>query len=284
MFSSKTKQKLLWTLQGFALGVTILIPGMSAGTLAVIMNIYEKIISSGMKLITLDVKKTNDDFLFLLCLLIGTGLALLSFAKWISYLLTHFPLNIYSFFIGLILASLPSLFRLIEKKWYFVALIIFTTIFCFISLSQLNLSLGKNESSLLLLFLSGFLGSFASILPGLSGSTILLLIGTYHTILNALINWHWLALLSFVVGSLLAFFSAFFLINLFLKQKKSLLFSIIIGLIIGSLPSIFPWNQWPAHEFKMEALSVVSCIILGIFVFLLINKFCKKTLNKNEIS
>ena len=269
-------QKTVWILKGFTLGVASLVPGISAGTLAVIMNIYEQIITT----IThsfFPLKRKN--IIFLGFLSIGFLTAIFSLADIISYLLLHSPLEIYCFFTGLILASLPKLLKMTDKKKKSFIIIFLTAILFFIFFKIMPNHSYQEEVSLLLFFTSGFVGFFASVLPGLSGSTILLIMGTYHFTLKVLTEINIIYLIFFISGGFLGLVCAFYFIQFFLKKKKNLFFCIIIGLIVGSLSKILPWEQWASTEIKTAFIKTTIFIFLGIFVFFFIEKkafFTKK--------
>lgn len=267
-------QKAVWILKGFTLGIASLVPGISAGTLAVIMNIYEQIITA---ITHFSFKRKN--IIFLSFLSIGFLIAVFGLADSISYLLLHFPLEIYCFFTGLILASLPKLFKMTDKKKGSLITIFSTAGLFFIFFKIMPNNLNPEEVSLPLFFLSGFVGFFASVLPGLSGSTILLIMGTYHFTLKVLTEINITYLVFFILGGGLGLICAFYFLQFFLKKKKNLFFCIIIGLIVGSLSKILPWEQWESIEIKTAIIKTTIFIFLGIFVFFFIEKkafFTKK--------
>ncbi len=245
-------------------------PGISAGTLALIMGIYEKIIFSITTLIPFS-RKNNNNLIFLLCLTIGILLAIFFLTKGMTLLLSLFPLQLYSFFTGLIVASLPRLFKLTDKKRKSFLLIILIAIGFFISL-KITPGLLHFQDSSFLFFISGFFGAFSSILPGLSGSTVLLILGVYHSILKALTEWMIGYLLIFAMGGALGLGCALYFIRSFLEKKKNLFFCLILGLIIGSLPKVIPWKQTQFESTATAIAHIISFICVGIIAFLLIEK------------
>ncbi len=260
-------QKIEWFLKGFTLGIASLVPGVSAGTLALIMGIYEKCIFSITNLIGFS-KKIKEDLSFLLSLTGGILTAIFCLATVISQLLTRFPLEVYSIFTGLIVASLPKLFKLTNKKRADFFLITLTAI-AFLGFFKTVPGFSQPEHSLSLFFISGFLGFFASLLPGLSGSMILLLLGTYHFILNALAKWLMQYVLVFLTGGGLGLVCAFYFTRFFLKKRKNLFFCMAIGFILGGLPEVLPYEQWQVAEDKVFAgfrFMVFSSIGAGLLV------------------
>ena len=316
--------------KGFALGAVCLAPGISAGTMALVMGIYDKIVFSVTSLFPVS-EKTKNSLIFLCLLTSGVVLSFVVLSKGMSQLLLLFPLQMYSFFTGLIVASLPRLlsqtdFNLralwgrfkpqspllpqesIKSKSLKSLLLILAValgFFAFLNLkgsefgkefSQRPFTVNTPESSHLskgfnkesyprpfaedskesshlsappvtgffwLFFVSGFLGFFASVLPGLSGSTVLLLLGSYSKTLKALTDWDLKPLMVFVAGGLLGLFCAFYFVRFFLQKNRKLFFCIILGLILGSLPEIIPWEQGFENK-TFTALKVFVFLFFGM--------------------
>ena len=267
-------QKLVWILKGFVLGTASLVPGVSAGTLALIMNIYEKIIFSITNLTSFSLSRINirKSIIFLMYLMIGGLLAILILTRGIVWLLSNHPLEIYCVFTGLIAASLPKLIALTDKKKSSFLLITLTAIGFFALLKILPNFSNLNHPSLSLFFMSGFFSFFASILPGLSGSAVLLILGTYHPVLNALSELMIKQLIFFLTGGALGLSCSLYGIRLFLKTRKNLFFCVTTGFIIGSLPEILPWDHWHSTHFVPTAISTIVFICIGVILFFLIEK------------
>ena len=273
-------QKAIWILKGFVLGVASLIPGLSAGTLAVILSIYEKIILSISELLTLKIKKEN--LIFLLLLSFGCLVAIFSLAKGMSYILTQFSLEVYSFFGGLILAALPRLFELTNKKTSSVlyiggvALGVFALLYGLPEFSQL-------ENYLFSFFISGFLGVFISVLPGISGSMILVILGTYHACLQALTRLEWTKIGLFILGGLIGLLSAFYFVRLIMRKNPNAAFCTLLGLILAGVTEILPWEAWHSLPVMQGFLRSILFILLGSVCIFLTEKiafFKKRVLKK----
>ena len=260
------KEEIYLIFKGFLLGVVCLIPGISAGTIALLLGIYDKIIFSITSL-------KRQSFIFLFYISLGSLIGILLFAKAISLLLMSFPIPVYFAFIGFILASLPRLFQLIDKdkKSFFLVALSSLCIFIFL----LILPRGSFMSSLSaeIFFISGFLSVFASVLPGLSGSTVLLLLGAYSMVLNVLAKQEVFYLSFFVFGGIFGLGLAFYFVRWFLKYHKNVFFCIILGWIIGSIPEMIPWDESP---FKKPILVISSLLVSMLVVFILDKKFFKK--------
>ena len=273
-------QKVIWVLKGFVIGVACLVPGISAGTLALIMGVYEKIILSIKDLISFSIRKANLGFL--LCLIIGFLLAFFCLAERMSLLLSHFPIKLYCFFAGLIIASIPKLFYLTDKTKKSLLLISVVALSVCVFLTLLSNVSIFDQASLFLLFISGFFGFFASVLPGLSGSTVLLILGTYHLVLKLLTGeGKEVYIMLFLIGGVLGLIVAFHCVQYFLKNKKSLFFCVILGFIIGSLPEVLPWEQWSTTDNKSTTIAYSFIFfVMGIMLFFLVEKSGKKVQNE----
>ncbi len=268
-------QKLIWILKGFILGWGMVVPGLSVGTLALVMNVYEKIIFSvtsffsffkqaNKKSVHEEGKKEN--VVFLLCLVVGILLAVFSGSKIITPLLEYFPLEIYSLFTGLILACLPLLIRHIQKNIKSLLIIILTT-FAFTLFLQMTRGFSQSmQPSLAWIFLSGFLACFSALLPGISGSSMLVIMGVYHFLLKAVSEGMWSVLTLCVFSGLPALFLAFFSMRFLLQNKKSLTFCVLLGLILGSLPIVFPVEQWQSSPMLLDKARALIFIVLGFSV------------------
>ena len=260
-------QKTIWILKGFVLGSSCLIPGVSAGTLALIMGIYEKIIFSIENLFSKN--KNPGAFIFLLCLAIGGVTALFTLTESIEWLIVHFNLEVYAVFTGLIVGSLYKLFQFTDKTKKSVLWISLVAIGFFIIL-KLSPAIYFTQEGKGILFLSGFLGVFAGFLPGVSGSAVLLLMGSYHLILETVTQKLWGSFLVFLLGGGFGFLIAFHLVRFFLKKTNHLFFCVMLGLIIGGLPQIIPWEEYPKGE--INSLVVGAYILIGMALFFLLEK------------
>lgn len=275
------------------MGISDLIPGVSGGTIALITGIYNDFIHSLNNINLKNIKKlfkgnflTNlTDFKFdiLLTIILGIISSIIIFSQIISNAIDIHPTKVFSFFFGLILASIPyiikgiSLFK-IKNFVIFIASIILTTVI-------LNLGYFENENNTIIyIFLSGFICSCAMILPGISGAYILLILNSYDFILQKLndflnnfefddFKWILIFIIGIITGALT--FSKFvkFLLN---KFKEATIIS-LTGLIIGSLPKLYPHNIEDLKTiFLMENLIDYMYMIIGLLFVILLNRFFKK--------
>ncbi|HIP48265.1 MAG TPA: DUF368 domain-containing protein [Lutibacter sp.] len=252
MNNRKLLDYIIITLKGMAMGAADVVPGVSGGTIAFISGIYEELLDSinavnfsligvlkedGIKGVW---KKVNGNFL--LALGLGIGISVVSLAKSLSWLLEHKPILLWSFFFGLVLASILFVGKQI-KTWNFktiLALIVGIVVAYLIT--KMPPSAGANPSSLYLI-LSGALAISAMILPGISGAFILVLLGVYHVVLNAVHQRDFYIIAMVGIGAIVGLLSfARFLKYVFLHFRNTTL-AILTGFIIGALGKIWPWKK-----------------------------------------
>lgn len=251
--------------KGIAMGAADVVPGVSGGTIAFISGIYEELIES-IDEISLDVFKVwkKDGFKtawksingnFLLALFSGIAISILSLAKLIKWLLHNEPVLLWSFFFGLVLASILYIAKQI-KGWsakIIIAIIITSILSYYITLAE---PFASPDSSMYLLF-CGFIAIIAMILPGVSGAFILLILGAYQTAIDTINNlveglttgnmaMFKDALLKFTllaIGAIIGLKVFSKALNWMFKHKKNLTLAILTGFMIGSLNKIWPWKE-----------------------------------------
>lgn len=271
---------------GILMGIADAIPGISGGTIALLLGIYEELIGSisnfninlfqnlknkGIKYCW---NKINGNFL--LSLISGVLLSLVSFVKIFSILIEKYPLFIWSFFLGLILATLFVINRNI-KKWDMANFIlIFIFAFLTVLLSIINPSISENIN-LFYILICGIIASSAMILPGISGSLILVILGVYTLIINALNNLEYNIILVFLIGCLIGIINFSKIIKWLFHNYRDYTFSIMLGLVIGSIYTVWPWRKSftddVTNEYKF--LSIIVTII-GFTVIYSLEKISKK--------
>jgi putative membrane protein len=246
------KNYLSTLLKGIAMGVANVIPGVSGGTIAFITGIFERFIFS---LKTFDLKalklllkgKYNEfaehtDFKFIITVVSGMVIALLSLAKLLDYLFLHYPVYVWSFFFGLILASIYYVVITIKKWNFFTYLFLLTGIF--IGVIFLFVNPGQPNSNPLYIFLCGAISISGMILPGLSGSFLLVLMGNYELIMiEAVSTFNIIMLLPFIAGSIIGLVAFSHVLAYVIKHYKNQTLALISGFIFGSLTIIWPWKD-----------------------------------------
>ena len=247
----RTPLQYLWVLlKGMAMGAADVVPGVSGGTIAFISGIYEELIQSinniRPSLIGVLRKEGIKEFWrelngnFLLALVTGIAISVISLAKGISWLLTHQPILLWSFFFGLVLASVFYVARSIDR-WK-LNILVMALIGAILAYAVVSLPIAQREVGLPFLFLSGALAICAMILPGISGAFILVLLGSYKTILDA-VHERDLKIIAVVgVGAIVGLLSFARLLKWMFARFKNATLGLLTGFIIGSLPKIWPWK------------------------------------------
>ena len=242
-------------LRGMAMGAADVVPGVSGGTIAFVTGIYTRLITSltsfDLKALSLIVRLRFTDAWkqvdgnFLLALFVGILSSIYLFAHIISYVLEHHPLLLWAFFFGLIFASTIWMLSELDRPavWDVVPLIAGIAFVFFISTS----AAASLSPSLPVVFLAGFVVISAMLLPGVSGSFLLLLVGLYAPTIDAVKNLDFIYMATFASGAAIGFLVFSRLIKWLLTHfyRSTLLF--LIGLLGGSLYVVWPWKQVEAE-------------------------------------
>ena len=284
-------------LKGIAMGAADVVPGVSGGTIAFISGIYEELLGS-ISNINLSLFKTLKDEgfktawkqlngNFLLSLLIGICISVASLAKVISWLLENQPILLWSFFFGLVLASVIYIAKQITK-WNLVKIIlaIIGAVLAYY-ITTLNPMVSENSSSLFMFF-AGAIAICAMILPGISGSFILVLLGAYKPILNAINDRDLKTIVLVGIGAIVGLLTFSRVLKWLFANYKNYTLAVLTGFIIGSLNKIWPWKkvltyrtnshgeQVPFNEASISPFTyegdpqIVMAIVLAIIGFALI--------------
>ncbi len=246
------REYVLLFLKGMAMGAADVVPGVSGGTIAFISGIYEELLDSisSISFKTFSIWKDSGfravwnsvNGSFLITLLLGIVVSVISLARGISYLLEEEPILLWSFFFGLVLASIIFIGKQITK-WdikTFLILFLGALIAYYITILE---PLVSDDASLFFYFISGALAICAMILPGISGSFILVLLGSYKMILEAIHSRDMQIIV--VVGSGIVFGLLSFskVLKWLFSNYKNLTLAGLTGFIIGSLNKIWPWKE-----------------------------------------
>ncbi|MCE2611626.1 DUF368 domain-containing protein [Flavobacteriaceae bacterium D16] len=244
-------QYLLLALKGMAMGAADVVPGVSGGTIAFISGIYEELISSLSNIgpglfrtlakegIKSTWKELNGNFL--LAVFTGIAISIISLAKLISWLLVNEPVLLWSFFFGLVLASVFFVAKGI-KRWN-IAVILMFAIGAVLAYFITSLPPSENTGSLPYLFLSGALAVCAMILPGISGAFILVLLGSYKTVLDAVHERDLIIIATVGTGAVFGLLSFAKLLKWMFGHYKNITLALLTGFILGSLNKIWPWKE-----------------------------------------
>ncbi|MFG6150449.1 DUF368 domain-containing protein [Halobacillus sp. B23F22_1] len=231
--------------RGMLMGASDVVPGVSGGTIAVVLGIYDQLIEAVNGFFSREWKKHLK---FLLPLGIGIGTSILLLANLIEWLFEHYPGPTQFFFLGLIIGIVPYLTHKADVKHQFEGKhygILLIGALLVASMAVFQTSEGEAMTNLSLasyigLFFSGWLASSAMILPGISGSFLLLIIGMYSTIISGISNLRLDIILVVGLGILIGILVMSKIIKFFLENYTSATFSLIIGLVVGSVFVIFP--------------------------------------------
>lgn len=282
------------------MGSVDIVPGISGGTMALILKIYQKIINE-IHLINLEFFKnifslrfkkafTLIDWKFLLSLFLGIITAIISLARIISWTLENYPIYLFSLFFGLIIISA---LLLIPKKNIKPLSIIFLILGFIIAWLISSLAPAQSPETYGFIFLSGALAICAMILPGISGAFILLLIGKYEFMISALKNplapENISIIIIFVLGCLIGLLAFSKFLSFLLKKYHQITLMLLIGFMLGALNKIWPFkiitktaiinnneviiqqrNILP--QLNQELLITTILMIIGIVIGLLLNK------------
>ena len=243
---------LFWVfLKGIAMGSADVVPGVSGGTIAFITGIYGRLLDaiSGVNLSLLKTLRQEGpaaawrqlDGSFLLALGSGILVAIASLAKLIHYLLLEHPVALWAFFFGLIIASCWHIGRTIRQwRWQeLVALVIGAVLAAWISLASPT----EITPTLPVVFFAGSIAICAMILPGISGSFILLLMGLYAPVMGAINEFNLPLLGTFAVGAGLGLLLFSRLLSWLLHHFETVLLSLLTGFMVGSLVKVWPWKE-----------------------------------------
>lgn len=284
----RIKDYAVLTLKGMAMGAADVVPGVSGGTIAFIAGIYDELINSiksinmhSLKLlftgkIAAFWKAVNGNFLF--ALLLGIAISVFSLAKLITYLLLNEPVLVWSFFFGLVLASTWFVTKDI-KGWNW------KTVACFVGGAVIAYYItvatpAETSTNLMFIFLCGAIAICAMILPGISGSFILVLLGKYFYVMEAVKTLDLVVLGVFAFGAALGITSFSRVLSYALKNFRNITLSVLSGFMLGSLNKVWPWKEVEklvsdGHEVMIEHniapnTEVAEAVVLMLIGFILV--------------
>lgn len=250
-------------LKGIIIGIANIIPGVSGGTMAVVFNIYQPLVQSLDDL----TKNWRKSVVFLVPLGIGGGIGILLFSKLIKYLLAYHTEPTNFFFIGLILGTCPLIWRKatrekIRPSSYLPLVIAFGIVIIsdrwLMPDSGSSLITALSPANFALLFFSGIIGASAMIIPGVSGSFVLLLLGVYHSVLTAIADFNIPVLIPVACGILIGIIATSKLINYLLYRYTQKTYFAITGFMVASIFSIYP-----GFSFGSSGLLSLLALIIG---------------------
>jgi len=238
-------------LKGGVIGIANVIPGVSGGTMAVVLGIYQKLIEAIGNFLTQE-EKRKEYAIFLGKVFAGAGAAIVVFSWLMDYLLTHYEQHTYLFFIGLILGSVPSIYKTHSNMklslpaflTFCVGISLILLIFLFAPVhhapikTEMGVSIDARQA--IMLVISGIFSGGSMIMPGISGSFILVLLGQYHIVIRAVKNINVIPLFFLGIGVAFGIWSFAKIIDILLKRFPKETFYFILGLVVASVVPIFP--------------------------------------------
>ncbi|MFW5724160.1 MAG: DUF368 domain-containing protein, partial [Halochromatium sp.] len=237
-------------LKGLAMGAADVVPGISGGTIAFITGIYQELLDS-LRSINLDSARRlfSEGPLafwqaingpFLLALLLGIGIGIFSLARVFTFLLEHHAVLLWAFFFGLILASAIYVARQLSWSMANAAMGIAGAVFAF---SITLVTPAETTHALWFVFLSGLIAICAMLLPGISGSFILLLLGQYGFIMGAISDLNLVIIMVFGTGAAIGLLAFSHLLSWLLDRYPNSTIALLTGFMIGALNKVWPWKQ-----------------------------------------
>ena len=270
------KENILLMIKGMIIGIANIIPGVSGGTLMITLGVYEKIIET----ISHFFKNIKKNLKFITPLGIGLALAILLFSKLIDFSLSKFPFATTFFFIGLILGGIPLLWRKVKIKTrkisnWLVFFITFTLVVVFTFLKSGNNMVDLTTigfSNMISLFLVGVVAASTMIIPGISGSFMLMLLGYYEPIINTissitnfnLLGHNLLILIPFGIGVIVGVILVAKLIEYLLKKYEVKTYFGVLGFVLASMIAIIK----PFINIDVNVIELIVAGLLSIVGFI----------------
>lgn len=272
---------------GICIGMANVIPGVSGGTLAVVFNIYDRFVNA----ITYNVKKLWANKRFVGPLISGMALGVLLFSKLITVLYEHFPVQTNFFFTGLIIGSLPMIFastvktdegkKLSAGKYIGIFICVIAGLSALLFFSYLEGSFDGSTPDMtsalpdftfklaMRIFIAGYIGAIAMVIPGISGSLLMLILGVYTIVMKSIPSlfipsefFHALfLLLPNGIGVLIGLICGAKLVAWLLKKAPNHTYAIILGLLLGSAVNLFP--GFASIQNAGQAIACLLCVIVG---------------------
>ncbi len=243
---------IIYLIKGLAVGVANIIPGVSGGTIALITGIFERLINAiksfglgSLKLLLSGKFKEfaeKTDLYFLLSLFAGVFIAIIALARLFDFLFTNYPVYLWSYFFGLVLASVYFVGKTVNK--WTISVIIFFILGTVIAVVLSFMNPAAENSNFFYLIICGVVAVCSMILPGLSGSFVLILMGNYQLVaIEAINNRDFDILLPVMIGAVGGLIAFSHILSWVFKRFKNQTIAILTGFILGSLNILWPWKD-----------------------------------------
>lgn len=272
----KFLEYLKYFLCGVIFGTANVIPGVSGGTMLVIFGVFDKLTEA-----ISGIKKIFANIRFLITFGLGAGAGILLSAKVINTLFTSFPIQTNLFFIGLILGGIPLIYRLgtAEKKVkplcavpFVIAMAVVIGLAVLEKLDMFKLAPDTVNGFDLIISLKlvacAALAAVTMIIPGISGSFVMMLLGVYQTIIGALESFNFYVIIPFAVGAVIGIIFGARLISFLIRKNKLMVYSTLMGLVVGSVYAILP----EGFGFNLQSGYGFVCALFGVIAAVLVEK------------
>ncbi len=262
-------QSFILFLKGFIVGLGKIIPGVSGSVLAISLGIYEKCLEKIVKFI----HQPKESFQYLFPIFLGIALSIILFSKIILFFYTYHKMSTTSLFLGLLIGTIPSLLKekIHLKKFNYIYILIITSILIILtSKVSLNEFIITSNKSYIWVFILGMIDAISMIIPGLSGTAIFLMLGSYTFILNLFSNPFndIVSLIAFSLGFIIALLILINLLNYLFKKHPKITWNIILIFIIYSISLLFMQIPWTFHFFSI--IDACFFFLVGLLTTLLV--------------
>ncbi|MDF2513287.1 MAG: hypothetical protein K0S04_3153 [Herbinix sp.] len=268
------KSNLVLMLKGFIIGSSMSVPGVSGGTMAILLGIYDKLIGS----ISNFLKDIKGNTIFLMKVLIGAGIGIGSLAFAIKWMLEKFPFPVSFFFLGAVIGGIPALykrtksesggFRISSVIYFLIGLVVVISI-GFIPTGNIEISSGTGFFHYLMLLLTGIIIALALVLPGISTSHMLLILGLYDSMLLAITEFDVIYIGILGISTLIGIFLITKPLEWLMNKYTYQTYSMIIGFVLGSTSEIFRDKILPAIPSNAEMSWWIPSVIISAITFIL---------------
>jgi len=298
-------------IKGIIIGLALVVPGLSGSSFAVVVGIYDKIIFAVNNLR----KQFKKSFLYLLPIAIGAAIGVLASASFVLFLMENFPMQSYAFFIGLVIGSLPTIYMKMQVKaaknsnyiLLILGLAIISTVTFFTPSSEGIVAIYTIQSmgDFIQILTAGVIACFLLAVPGVSGSVVLMLLGQFGTVYNAVSSFADVLLmaiggqagafalgvsslaivLTFLLGAIIGIIAAAKIIGYLIERYEHSIYFLVMGLIIGTIYTLFDTGiQYSLTNYMRYNYNILVAIlsIVSILIFIVFGYICTKFMAKEK--
>ncbi len=266
------KNDLIIMLKGFIIGSSMSVPGVSGGTMAILLGIYDKLISA----ISNFLKDLKGNIIFLMKFCIGAGVGICSLAFVIKWLLEKFPFPVSFFFLGAVIGGIPALYKKTKESSlkvssgiYFLVGLIGVIAIGFLPVGNFNITSGTGIAHFLMLLVTGIIIALALVLPGISTSHMLLVLGMYDSMLLAITKFDIMYIGILGISTLIGIFLITKPLEWVMNKFPHQTYCMIIGFVLGSTSEIFRDKIIPAIPSNAGITWWIPSLIIALVTFVL---------------